>query len=478
MTKRARGGSAASARRARRGKNKRAAARALSKRCQGVSSCGEGGKPVEEHGTDELGFHDCVPAPVGGTVAAGEVAIHDALAAGDGSHQGGDDLGEDGQHPMVQRGSDEPPLKCYDKAGGQRRRNTGQILQGKCCNIQGEPVGNVTQSFAPSKLQGKVGRAHGRLCGLFSAARRCGCPLWNSASGDYHRHGDLGNQFDARGKIDGPTLNDGDVQRRDIDVGLDDAGDQMNSVTVAGQPSVLDRADEFDDDDDPDMPLLVSPSDSEDWTSYRDEAEDEDQNLDDVNLPQALGAAIRGLAAHIALRPMGPGGGEVSKPGSSATDCYATDEYDADHEAGTRSKGKRRASAARRVRHNGTGTTGTRPSACDMAERASRHHGQFGHRRIGEASNPGPYGVRSAAEAGGDDARLQLDYPEPHKPGFRHILTPGYPEGGGDQVSRESDEEFRLCVETSNTTGWAALKKTPSPIARPHPVGPGNPTRT
>ncbi len=103
--------------------------------------------------------------------------------------------------------------------------------------------------------------------------------------------------------------------------------------------------------------------------------------------------------------------------------------------------------------------TGARPSASDKAEQASRHHNQFGHRRIGEASNPGPYGVRSAASGSGDDPRWQLDYPEPHKPGFRHILTLGYLEGGDDQGGRASDEEFRLCVETSNTTGWTALKR-------------------
>ncbi len=129
----------------------------------------------------------------------------------------------------------------------------------------------------------------------------------------------MGDQLGARGNIGGPILDAGDVQHRGIDMGLDGTGDQLDFATVAVQLGVMDCDNEFDDDADPAMPPLISPSDSEGWTSYRNDAEEEDQTYDDEDLPQVLDAAIRGLASRIAMRNYGPGGGDVSTPGGSIT---------------------------------------------------------------------------------------------------------------------------------------------------------------
>ncbi len=90
----------------------------------------------------------------------------------------------------------------------------------------------------------------------------------------------------------------------------------------------------------------------------------------------------------------------------------------------------------------------------------------LGHRRIGEAANPGPLQgegedhARGAAEppAAWTEATMGcLRYPEPFKPGLNNVLTPGYlvDEDGDDGT----DHEMALSIETANTTGWKPLRR-------------------
>ncbi len=95
---------------------------------------------------------------------------------------------------------------------------------------------------------------------------------------------------------------------------------------------------------------------------------------------------------------------------------------------------------------------------------------QHGHRRIGEAKNPGPEGESAAQPVGlpWGSARPQqgLQYPRPHRPGFRDIWTPGFDgfDGRKENEAQEKEgtdgcEAFQLIVETVNTTSWGPLRK-------------------
>ncbi len=79
----------------------------------------------------------------------------------------------------------------------------------------------------------------------------------------------------------------------------------------------------------------------------------------------------------------------------------------------------------------------------------------LGHLRIGEAENPGP----SAIPWSGYRPQDGLEYPAPHRPGFRDFHTPGFdPEEVDDDEVAEM-EVFQLLVETTNTTSWGPLRK-------------------
>ncbi len=94
----------------------------------------------------------------------------------------------------------------------------------------------------------------------------------------------------------------------------------------------------------------------------------------------------------------------------------------------------------------------TEPHSRSRAQGADRRFRQFGHCRIGEAANPGP--------GQGGTRRGSFEYPEPHRPGFRDILTPGFENEERAHVGHRGEAEpFQLQVETTNTTGWSALRK-------------------
>ncbi len=89
-----------------------------------------------------------------------------------------------------------------------------------------------------------------------------------------------------------------------------------------------------------------------------------------------------------------------------------------------------------------------------------------GHRRIGDAKNPGPQ--REVTEGQANDATGPpiahsdgplgcVRYPEPFKPGLRNVLTPGYEiDGDGNDGM---DRELALSIETANTIGWKPLRR-------------------
>ncbi len=52
-----------------------------------------------------------------------------------------------------------------------------------------------------------------------------------------------------------------------------------------------------------------------------------------------------------------------------------------------------------------------------------------------------------------------VDYPEPHRDGFRDVLTPGHDDAGPGPGKRQPSEEFSLVVETVNATGWGPLSR-------------------
>ncbi len=112
-----------------------------------------------------------------------------------------------------------------------------------------------------------------------------------------------------------------------------------------------------------------------------------------------------------------------------------------------------------------------------------------GHRRIGEAKNPGPpaseamtstlptaaaVDVTTSATTGMGVRQCEADrlpwgevrpmdglaYPRPHRPGFRDVWTPGFGSGAGpSDVDDEGTEVFRLIIETVNATSWGPLRK-------------------
>ncbi len=82
--------------------------------------------------------------------------------------------------------------------------------------------------------------------------------------------------------------------------------------------------------------------------------------------------------------------------------------------------------------------------------------------RIGEAANPGP------PPRGGDPAGITwadatwrdfVSYPRPHRDGFRDVVAPGYADEGTSREEVTGQEEFRLVVETVNSTGWGPLRR-------------------
>ena len=80
----------------------------------------------------------------------------------------------------------------------------------------------------------------------------------------------------------------------------------------------------------------------------------------------------------------------------------------------------------------------------------------FCTRRIGEAKNPGlgERNMRRTSEAG-----APLQYPEPLCGGSRCIRTPGFSGGSWAGEVEKGEEDFKLQVETVNTTGWQALDR-------------------
>ncbi len=84
--------------------------------------------------------------------------------------------------------------------------------------------------------------------------------------------------------------------------------------------------------------------------------------------------------------------------------------------------------------------------------------------RIGEASNHGPAqgldyedGEAPLVEA---SRKRVVEYPTPHRDGFRDIATPGFDaDAAGPGRRKEEEEEFRLLVEAVNSTGWGPLKR-------------------
>ncbi len=55
--------------------------------------------------------------------------------------------------------------------------------------------------------------------------------------------------------------------------------------------------------------------------------------------------------------------------------------------------------------------------------------------------------------------RQVVEYPGPHKDGFRDVITPGHDEGAPGPGRRHPSEEFSLVVETVNATGWGPLSR-------------------
>ncbi len=85
--------------------------------------------------------------------------------------------------------------------------------------------------------------------------------------------------------------------------------------------------------------------------------------------------------------------------------------------------------------------------------------------RIGEAANPGP-SVRSeegppllpdlARRVAAQGRSSTIAYAKPGSHGFDHVTAPGV---ATMPANRGGPDEFRLVVETANTTGWAGLKR-------------------
>ncbi len=83
--------------------------------------------------------------------------------------------------------------------------------------------------------------------------------------------------------------------------------------------------------------------------------------------------------------------------------------------------------------------------------------------RVGEASNPGPPGAGCATgpriKLVGAPWKRAVAYPPPHRDGFRDIATPGFSSQQRDGDRRRQEEDFRLIVETVNSTGRGPLRR-------------------
>ncbi len=83
--------------------------------------------------------------------------------------------------------------------------------------------------------------------------------------------------------------------------------------------------------------------------------------------------------------------------------------------------------------------------------------------RVGEALNPGPAMTRSTSSKSiklVDAAwRKAVEYPPPHRDGFRDIASPGFVGRRSEGERRRLEEDFRLIVETTNSTGWGPLRR-------------------
>ncbi len=87
----------------------------------------------------------------------------------------------------------------------------------------------------------------------------------------------------------------------------------------------------------------------------------------------------------------------------------------------------------------------------------------LGHRRIGEAENPGPgdgQGVQGdplpwSVERPHDG----LQYPRPHRPGFRDVWSLGFDGADNERTEVEEAESFQLVAETVNGTSWGPLRR-------------------
>ncbi len=128
-----------------------------------------------------------------------------------------------------------------------------------------------------------------------------------------------------------------------------------------------------------------------------------------------------------------------------------------------------------------TGNSGGEMSSVGKVSNVEENDGSrpshYGHRRTGEAQNPGPpvetetpigATVSSEGQRNAEDklpwseARPQdrLAYPRPHRPGFRDVWTPGFADGTGPSAEEgEAAEVFQLVIETVNATSWGPLRK-------------------
>ncbi len=158
-----------------------------------------------------------------------------------------------------------------------------------------------------------------------------------------------------------------------------------------------------------------------------------------------------------------PGGGPRRHRGAGVIACVS-DATDLGEEA----------EDAERIRRGGyAGGNGAFPSRSSRRRRVSR-----GPRRVtaaavalaillacrtGEADNPGPPRVADYADGPAPLAdaswKRVLDYPTPHKDGFRDIATAGFEAEAVSPGRRDQEEEFRLVVEVVNSTGWGPLKR-------------------
>ncbi len=166
--------------------------------------------------------------------------------------------------------------------------------------------------------------------------------------------------------------------------------------------------------------------------------------------------AARHGTLHIAREEVGP-----VHPRRAAGEPHGPDE-----EAAYASRGGRRVSTLDRKREDVvtsalrrpaslTTRRGPRPTFALLAAVTLAAHG------LGQAANPGPAcGAVGTVELKTNKAdwRGFVEYPVPHRDGFRDIATPGF--GGGTGAGRRPpEEEFHLQIESVNTTGWGPLRR-------------------